>query len=170
MDQSRELVKEPETIAQIRFQDCDPLGHLNNARYLDYFLNARMDQVQQAYGLSPYERQAVTAASWVIKRNQIAYLRPAALGAEVRIRTRIVHFTDTSFVVEGLMLDRSARHLMAFLWTEFVYVNVTSGRPTRHPDQWYDLLRAVVVDDGYDASDFTRRVEQTRQQLRERIA
>ena len=29
----------------VRFQDCDPFGHLNNARYIDYFLNARQDQI-----------------------------------------------------------------------------------------------------------------------------
>ena len=35
------LIQTPETIHRVHFQDCDMLGHLNNARYLDYFLNAR---------------------------------------------------------------------------------------------------------------------------------
>jgi acyl-CoA thioester hydrolase len=30
------LSKELESTAVIRFQDCDPFGHLNNARYIDY--------------------------------------------------------------------------------------------------------------------------------------
>ena len=34
--------------AIIRFQDCDPYSHLNNGRYLDYFMNAREDQVWAA--------------------------------------------------------------------------------------------------------------------------
>ncbi len=25
----------------IRFSDCDPFNHLNNARYIDYFINAQ---------------------------------------------------------------------------------------------------------------------------------
>ena len=29
----------------IRFSDCDPFNHLNNARYIDYFINAREDQL-----------------------------------------------------------------------------------------------------------------------------
>ena len=37
--------------AIIRFQDCDPLQHLNNAKYFDYFFNAREDQVPKLYGL-----------------------------------------------------------------------------------------------------------------------
>ncbi|MEM9981458.1 MAG: acyl-CoA thioesterase, partial [Bacteroidota bacterium] len=27
--------------AIVRFQDCDPLRHLNNAKYFDYYFNAR---------------------------------------------------------------------------------------------------------------------------------
>lgn len=30
--------KETESRVVIRFQDCDPLQHLNNAKYFDYFL------------------------------------------------------------------------------------------------------------------------------------
>ena len=28
--------------AKVRFQDCDPFNHLNNARYIDYFLKVEM--------------------------------------------------------------------------------------------------------------------------------
>ena len=30
-----------------RFSDCDPFGHLNNARYIDYFINAREDHLRR---------------------------------------------------------------------------------------------------------------------------
>ncbi|WP_192348725.1 hypothetical protein [Algoriphagus sp. Y33] len=33
--------KIPESNSVIRFQDYDPFNHLNNARYIDYFINAR---------------------------------------------------------------------------------------------------------------------------------
>jgi acyl-CoA thioester hydrolase len=35
------LEKVPESEALIRFPDCDPFNHLNNSRYIDYFINAR---------------------------------------------------------------------------------------------------------------------------------
>ena len=34
-----------ESKALIRFPDCDPFNHLNNARYIDYFINAREDHI-----------------------------------------------------------------------------------------------------------------------------
>jgi acyl-CoA thioester hydrolase len=168
MDQPATIVKEPETLVPIRFQDCDPFGHLNNARYIDYFLNARMDHLLQVYGVNIYDRSQPFTASWVITKNQIAYLRPALLAEEVRIRTRLIHFTESAIVVEGLMLDKDLRHLKALLWVEFAYVNVTTGRPTSHPEHWMSLLRSVAIDSGYDPNGFNQRVEQARQQLRQR--
>ena len=51
-----ETLKEPESRVIVRFQDCDPFGHLNNSRYLDYLINARKDHLVAAYGFDIYER------------------------------------------------------------------------------------------------------------------
>ncbi len=162
------LILEPESLVQIRFQDCDPFGHLNNARYIDYFLNARMDHLVQHYGLNIYANEGSLTASWVIKKNQIAYLRPARLAEEVRIRTRLVHFTDNTIVIEGLMLDKDAQHLKALIWIEFAYISLATGRSTPHPEQFTRLLHSVILPEPYDADGFNRRVEQARQQYRKR--
>ncbi len=72
-----DLVKEPESTAEIRFQDCDPFGHLNNARYIDYFMNARTDQIAEYYGLQLL--QEGQSKSWVVTKSQIVYFVPAKL-------------------------------------------------------------------------------------------
>jgi len=38
-------------LVKIRFQDCDPFNHLNNSKYIDYFINTREDQLLEYYGL-----------------------------------------------------------------------------------------------------------------------
>src|SRR5687767_12982302 len=111
MNGTAAFVKEPESIMLARFQDCDPFGHLNNARYIDYFLNARQDQIAQFYNLRTYEPGM--QASWVIRKTQIAYVRPVQAMEEILIRTRLIHFDETSLVVEGLMLDRDDKYLKA---------------------------------------------------------
>jgi acyl-CoA thioester hydrolase len=152
-----------------RFQDCDPFGHLNNARYIDYFLNARQDQIARYYNLRTYETGM--QASWVIRKTLLAYLRPVATMEEILIRTRLIHFDETSLVVEGLMLDRQAGQLKSLSWFDFVYVGLSNGRPVRHSDELMELLRSVVFTGEYEPNGFNRRVEslrrQTRNQLRE---
>jgi acyl-CoA thioester hydrolase len=164
------LTKEPESFAIVRFQDCDPFGHLNNARYIDYFLNARQDHLLAAYGINIYRRDQPMTASWVTKKNQIAYLRPALLAEEVLIRTRLIYYNENTIVVEGLMLDKEAKHLKSLLWVEFAYINMATGRLTNHGEEWMQLLAGVLIPDaGYETDGFNQRVELVRQQSRKRV-
>lgn len=164
MDQSHTFVREPESTLVARFQDCDPFGHLNNARYIDYFLNARQDQIARYYNLRTYEKGM--QASWVVRKTHIAYVRPVAIMEEVLVRTRLIHFDETSLVVEGLMLDKDARQLKALCWIDFVYVSLSNGRPVPHSEEMMDLLSSAALTDGYDPNGFNRRVELLRRQIR----
>lgn len=70
------LNKEPITDVAIRFQDCDPFGHLNNARYIDYFINVREDHLAEEYNLDIYERQKYFHTNWVVSNTKNAYISP----------------------------------------------------------------------------------------------
>ena len=58
----KELPNKLQSAVKIRFQDCDPFNHLNNAAYLNYFVNAREDQISKHYGID-----IVTSHSEAIK-------------------------------------------------------------------------------------------------------
>ncbi len=158
-------VKEPQSLIVARFQDCDPFGHLNNARYIDYFLNARQDQILEHYNFRTYEPNM--QASWVVRTTQIAYLRPVAAMEEVLIRTRLIHFAETALVVEGLMLDKDARSLKALIWFDFVYISLTNGRPAKHPEELMQLFGSVVFSKEHDPDGFKRRVEEVRLEVKQ---
>lgn len=155
-----------ESTAVIRFQDCDPFGHLNNARYIDYFLNARQDQIAAGYGLALYEKGVQPRESWVVSKTQIAYLAPAALAEEVLIRTHLIEYSENRLVVEGEMFDRSARRLKAVTWMEFVYVSLLSGRRTSHPQDMMELFSQVQVPGVFTEDGFNRRVSELRAERR----
>jgi acyl-CoA thioester hydrolase len=65
-----------ESEALVRFSDCDPLNHLNNARYFDYFMNAREDHLLKGAGFSLYEAAQERGVGWVVGSHHIAYLGP----------------------------------------------------------------------------------------------
>jgi acyl-CoA thioester hydrolase len=79
---------EAESRVIIRFQDCDPLMHLNNSKYFDYFFNAREDQVSKLYGFSFEAMFRELRTSWVVYQHQIAYVRPARISEWVRITSQ----------------------------------------------------------------------------------
>ena len=160
------LPRELESEVVARFQDCDPFGHLNNARYMDYFINAREDQLIQFYKINIYEHAEQTKANWVIAKTQIAYLRPVLVMEKVRVRTRIIHYTDNTIVVEGLMLDYEGQRLKCLSWVEFAYISLATGRPIKHTAEYMDLFRKAALEDSYNPDGFNQRVETVRTQLR----
>ena len=163
---TQSLPKELESSAVIRFQDCDPFGHLNNARYIDYFMNAREDQVADFYDFHVFERMGTNHESWVVAQTQIRYLFPARFNQQVRIRTRLIDLTDRALTVEAMMLSQDGRQVMALAWVEFVIVDTTTGRPIRHTQELMDFFDAVKIDEPFDRAGFETRVQDLKKQLR----
>ncbi|MBT9393195.1 acyl-CoA thioesterase [Hymenobacter sp. NST-14] len=161
------LIQVPETTHRVRFQDCDMLGHLNNARYLDYFLNAREEHALRHYTLNLGELAREAGAGWVITKHCIAYLRPARHAETVLIRTQLIHFDNSNLVVEMQMLREDGLQLKAVLWSEMAFVRLPGGTRTEHSDALMDLLEQLDVEDvSYDPDGFDERVRRLRKELK----
>ena len=162
-----DLLKSPETAHRIHFQDCDPLGHLNNARYLDYFLNAREEHTLQHYAFSLGQVARELGASWVITKHYLAYLRPANHGETVQIRSQLIHFDNSNLVLEMQMRDEGGTRLKALLWSEMAFVNIASATRTDHSDSLMELLDQLDVEEiSYDPDGFDERVRRLRKELK----
>ena len=159
--------KETESKVVIRFQDCDPLRHLNNAKYFDYFFNAREDQVPKLYGLEIRDFIEAYQAVWVVYNHHIAYMRSAMLGEWVRIMSRVVWFDTDTLVVEYYMTDEIKSHLKTLLWTTFKYVSLESGRSVNHSEEVITYLKAVQYPDvEYNPLQFEGRLKVVKGQIR----
>jgi len=136
--------KTPHSFYTIRFTDCDPFGHLNNARYIDYFLNAREDHLKDAYqlDLSHFYQQGV---SWLVAGHEISYLRPANYNERVSIKTALINLASGSVLVEMIMMDEHHTHLKSLLWTSFTHVNVKTGKRETHSESFMDFARSIEV-------------------------
>jgi acyl-CoA thioesterase FadM len=158
---------EPETLETVRFSDCDPFGHLNNARYLDYFINARDQHLSEAYNVDLAAYSVKHQENWLVKEHRIAYLRPVKLKEKIRIVSRLLSFSDSETSVEGLMISNEGRHLKAFLWTRFIYVNLKTGRPAKHPEFITKILKATLIDaPAFKTGNFDQRMKDVLHELR----
>lgn len=162
MNPQNPLPKELESTHFIRFQDCDPFGHLNNARYVNYFMNAREDQIARAYNFNIFGVAREQNKNWVVTQNQIAYLAPAGVMEEVRIISRLIEATDNKLVVEGVMLDKAGKRVKSVSWMAFTFISLKNGRPSAHPPEMMDLFKAVVIDGAETAEGFEQRVQDLR--------
>ena len=156
-----------ENFVSVRFTDCDPLGHLNNGRYIDYFINGRDFQMDIYYGVHLAKHKLKTNETYVVKRHNIAYVRPAVLRERVLIRAMLLGFGDDWTFVESQMLDEEGKSLKALLWSEFNYINVKNGRRVRQPEWIMEILRATVLPvESYLRRDFEERLTEVQRALR----
>lgn len=133
------------TKRKIRFQDCDPFNHLNNAKYLDYFINAREDQVAEHYDLDVFKYFQTTGLSWVVLSNQISYIKPAFTMETVVIESQLIQYTESVLLVEMKMWNENETELKAILWTKFIQFDVQAKKVSTHSHDLMKLFQAIVV-------------------------
>ena len=133
-----------ESTATIRFQDCDPYNHLNNAKYIDYFMNAREDQVLEAYGLDIYHLTLTTGKAWVVAYNQVAYVQPAVLMERVKITSCIIEVNSRWMTVEFQMRNGETDRFKSLMWTKFVYADIRTGGSVNHGEEFMEMFRQVL--------------------------
>lgn len=168
MVSNKALPKVLESTAVVRFQDCDPFGHLNNARYVDYFMNARTDQLQAQYDFNIFAVGQEIGSNWVVSKTEIAFLLPAMLMETVRIQTQLILATERKLVVEGIMFDESGRQIKSVAWVEFTFVNLANGRPASHTNELMELFNAVQVNQIFKNATFDERIAKLRQEQRQK--
>jgi acyl-CoA thioester hydrolase len=123
-----------ESESLIRFSDCDPFNHLNNSRYLDYFINAREDQLTER-GFDLYRHTLETGLGWVVTMSQISYLRPAMLNEKVVIESTLLEMKEKEVLVEMRMWNKEKSVLKSVLWSRFTHYNLKTQRSEVHsPD------------------------------------
>jgi YbgC/YbaW family acyl-CoA thioester hydrolase len=135
MKAMKTLEMTPESEAVIRFPDCDPFHHLNNSRYLDYFLNAREDHLIHHYGFSIYQYTREYSRGWVVGMNQLAYFKPALLMETVIIQSTLLQIREKDILVEMRMLDKEKTMLKALLWSRFYHVDLASQKSVPHSEE-----------------------------------
>ncbi len=141
----QELNKYPDSKMQIRFQDCDPMSHLNNGRYIDYFMNAREDHLAHFYGINIYDRLKKNGQSWVVAKNEIIYRKPAFLMETVLIKTQVNNYSIKHIEVEMTMFDESGKKLKSIMRSVFIPFDIRANLVAEHDTEIMDLLKSVHV-------------------------
>jgi len=123
----------------VRFSDCDPLGHVNNARYLTYLEQARIELWRRQAGLELSARSAGSSdpganERFILARMEIDFLAPAHDGDVLEIK---------------LTLDKVGRKSMTF---GYEMIDVTTGVAVASATSvvvWYDYgsNQSVVMSD-----------------------
>jgi acyl-CoA thioester hydrolase len=96
---------------EVRYGDLDPQGHVNNAKYLTYFEQARVHYLVQ---LGLFSRdQSFMEIGVVIADIHIAYHAPTHYDDNIKIGVRTKKIGGKSLSVEQCVMDANTGKIMA---------------------------------------------------------
>ena len=85
----------------------------------------------------------------------------------MRILSQLIHFDNSSLVLEMQMRSEDGTRLLALLWSEMAYVTMPAGTRVDHANAMMDLLEQLDVDGvDYDPDGFDERLKAVRQELK----
>lgn len=167
MEKINEKEKRPRSEKLVSFQDCDPLGHLNNAKYIHYFMNAREDHMVEYYGENLYEIGGKSNGGWVVAKNEISYLYPAIANERLIIETALISLGKKNMVNEAVIYDKDRTHIKVVSWVHFTFVNKL-GRPISHSEELQNFLESILDRDAlFGIEDFDTRIATLRKKVKE---
>jgi acyl-CoA thioester hydrolase len=126
---------------EVRFRDCDPMGHANNAVYLTYLEQTRFSHWRSLWGFGtpqlPPGRPGV-----ILARVECDYKRPAKYGDTLEVRMTIAELGRTSFHYEYEIVDQEGKTVLTAKTVQVMY-DYAAEKPVPIPDD----IRALLAPD-----------------------
>ena len=123
---------------EVRFRDCDPMGHVNNAVYLTYLEQARFAHWKTLSG-------ETTAPSVILARVEIDYRKPAKYGDVLEIQIRLERIGATSLIYTYVIQDEQGSRI-ADARSVLVSYDYTIGKPVPVPEDVRMLITNGLSD------------------------
>ena len=119
---------------EVRYGDLDPQGHLNNAKYLTYFEQARIFYFEK---LGLFTRDMSFLDIGVILADvHLTFKAPVLFGMEIEVGVRTTRLGNKSFTVEQAVIDNATGKLMCTGELVLVTYDYHTGQTIPIPSEW----------------------------------
>jgi acyl-CoA thioester hydrolase len=121
----------------VRFRDLDPMGHVNNAVYLTWIENARIEFLRS---LGAFDSPYTGEMTMILARAEIDFRSPLGFGEEVEVAVRPARLGTKSFDLTYEL--RSGGRVVAEARTVLVTYDYEKAAPIEIPSEWRERLAA----------------------------
>lgn len=124
------------TDLQIRFNDIDILGHLNNTVYFSFYDTGKAYFFQHLLG----DRLDWRRVETVIANVDCAYISPIYFGETLELWTRCAGVYDKSFKLQQVIVEKGTREIKSCAETIMVSFDPDSKTSVPVPQYWREAL------------------------------
>ena len=116
---------------QIRFNDVDKFGHVNNTVYFQFYDTAKTDYIATVCKGVDWERQAI-----VVVKIEAEFLAQIKGNDHIAGRTRIVKIGNKSFHLEQDVIDSDRQEVKSRCLSVMVLYDLERQQTIPLPDEW----------------------------------
>jgi acyl-CoA thioester hydrolase len=124
----------------VRFHEVDMLGVCNNAVYINYFEQARLDYIK-ALGLVPERGLFSDGKLFFIVRNEINYKSHSRFDDVLDVYSRITYIRNSSFGFDHLVVNNMTDEIIAEGSGVIAQVDPKSRRSTPLEEKFIEAVR-----------------------------
>lgn len=123
---------------EVRYGDLDPQGHLNNAKYLTYFEQARVKYFVHLGLFRP--EQSFMDIGIILADLHITYHAPVLWGTIVNVGARASKIGNKSLTLDQCIVDSSTERLYASGTVILVAYDYHRHQTVPVPDEWREAI------------------------------
>ncbi len=123
---------------EVRYGDLDPQGHVNNARFLTYIEQARLQYLVHLGLLG--KGQSFLDVGIIIADVHITFLKPILFGQTVRVGLGITRLGNKSMNMDYRLFDAETNTDLALASTVLVSFDYHHNRSIAIPDSWRNTI------------------------------
>ena len=123
---------------EVRYGDLDPQGHLNNAKFLTFFEQARVHYLMHL-GLFGND-QSFMEIGIILAETRVTFLAPVHFGADVRVGMRVSKIGNKSITAEYTLVDGATQQEFATGTAVLVAFDYRARKPIPVPDEWREKI------------------------------
>ena len=125
---------------EVRYGDLDPQGHLNNAKYLTFFEQAR---VQYMIHLGLYAQdQSYKKIGVIVADVHIAFLAQIHFGDDIKVGVRTSKLGNKSMTIEQNIVNNTSGQEMAKGEVVTVTFDYATQNTISIPEEWRNKIKA----------------------------
>jgi acyl-CoA thioester hydrolase len=115
----------------------DENSHVNNVIYVQWMQDIAVEHYESVGGIEAQRNDG----TWVVREHNIEYLLPAFAGEEIEIKTWVENIRRVRSLRKYEFVRKSDGKVLVKGETDWVFVDVKSGKPMEIPDEVINVFR-----------------------------
>ena len=122
---------------EVRYGDLDPQGHVNNAKYLTYFEQARISYVIH---LGLWDGLSFLDVGIILAEAQVTFRAPVLFAQKIQVGVGVTRLGNKSLTMEYCLEDAHTRQELAVGSTVLVAYDYRTGLTIPLPADWRETI------------------------------